>query len=313
MSFTINNKQLPPIAVGTWGWGTGANGSGIVFGSKPDHDRLKESFDIAYGSGFTLFDTAHVYGMGTAEKLLGEFADGKQIILSNKYTPVSKFSEDKVSSMYGESLRDLGDRKPDIYWLHQPKYIEETLTCLCKMQKEGKIGSIGVSNFGLEQLRLADKVVKKNGCTIAGVQNHFSLLFRESLDNGVVDWCSKNGAVFFAYMVLEQGALTGRFTSKNPLPFFSRRGMAFTRQRLKKIEPLLAELEDVGKAHGLTVSQTSAAYAIARGTLPIIGVTKPYQAADLAKIASAPLSSDEAARLEKAADDTGVRVKAGWE
>ena len=312
MSFVINGKELPAIAVGTWAWGSGTNGSKMVFGSKSNPEALKESFEIAFKSGFTLFDTAAVYGMGNSEKILAEFADGKDFIFSDKYTPLKKFSPEKVDNMYSESVEKFNGRIPDIYWLHQPKYIEETLPYLCQMQKDGKIGSIGVSNFDFEQLQAANDIVKKNGCTIAGVQNHFSLLHRDSDKNGVLEWCKNNNAVFFAYMVLEQGALTGKFNSKKKMPFFSRRGFAYNKH-LKKLEPLFKELEDIGKKHGLTISQTATAYAISKGTLPIIGVTKPYQAKELAKTASEVLSKGEILQLETTADEIGVKVKAGWE
>ena len=313
MSFEINGKKLPAIAVGTWAWGSGMNGNGIVFGSKADPEKLRESFDTAMKSGFNLFDTAAVYGMGSAEKLLAQLSANKDIIYSEKYTPLKKYSADRVDKMYSDSVEIFSGRKPDIYWLHQPKYIEGTLAHLCEMKKEGKIGSIGVSNFDLGQLKLADKIVKEHGCKISGVQNHFSILYRASEENGVLKWCKDNGVVFFAYMVLEQGALTGKFTAKNPMPMFSRRGMAFNKSRLKKIEPLLEKMKTVGESYGISVSQVAAAYAISKGTLPIIGITKPYQAEELAKTASVRLSDDEIKLLEKTAGETGVKVKAGWE
>ncbi len=312
MSYTINGKEIPSVAIGTWAWGGGTNGSKMVFGSKSDPDTLKESFDIAFKNGFTLYDTSAVYGMGNAEKLLAEFADGKDFIFSDKYTPMKKFSPETVDKMYSESVEKFSGRIPDIYWLHQPRYIEETLSYLCKMKKDGKIGSIGVSNFNFEQLQLANDIVRKNGCTIDGVQNHFSLLHRVSEKNGVLEWCQNNNAVFFAYMVLEQGALTGKFNSKKKMPIFSRRGFAYNKH-LKKIEPLLAELEEIGKKHKLTVSQTATAYAISKGMVPIIGITKPYQAEELSKTVSEKLTKGEILQLETTADETGITVKAGWE
>lgn len=312
MSYKINGKEIPSVAIGTWAWGSGTNGSKIVFGSKSDPDTLKESFDIAFKNGFTLFDTAAVYGMGNAETLLAQFTDGKDFIFSDKYTPLKKFSAEAVDKMYNESIEKFNGRIPDIYWLHQPRYIRETLPYLCKMQKDGKIGSIGVSNFSFEQLQLANDIVKKNGCSIAGVQNHFSLLHRVSEKNGVLEWCQNNNAVFFAYMVLEQGALTGKFNSKKKMPFFSRRGFAYNKH-LKKIEPLLESLEEIGKKHKLTISQTATAYAISKGMVPIIGITKPYQAEELSKTVSEKLTKGEILQLETTANETGVTVKAGWE
>ena len=313
MSNVINGKILPSIAIGTWAWGSGANGNGIIFGTKSSPNILKEGFDIATKMGFKFFDTSAVYGMGTAEELLASFSKDTDIILSDKYTPMKRFKQSRIDEMYNSTVEKFGGRIPDIYFLHQPKQIEETLTYMCKMKNEGKIGSIGVSNFDLEQLKLADEVVKKYGCTISGVQNHYSLLYRTSEENGVINWCKENGVVFFAYMVLEQGALTGKFTAEHPMPRFSRRGTAFNKKKLAKIEPLITQMEVIAHAHGLSVSETAAAYTIAKGALPIIGVTKPYQAQSLIKTTNASLSKDEIEKLERAAQDTGVKIKASWE
>ncbi|WP_305182901.1 aldo/keto reductase [Schaedlerella sp.] len=50
------------------------------------------------------------------------------------------------------------------------------------------------------------------------MQNHFSLLHRSSERAGILDYCKENGIAFFAYMVLEQGALTGRYNEAHPFP-----------------------------------------------------------------------------------------------
>ena len=96
------------------------------------------------------------------------------------------------------------------------------------------------------------------------------------------------------------------------MPLFSRRGFVYNKH-LKKLEPLFEELESIGKKHGLTVSQTAIAYAISKDTLPIVGITKTYQAKELSKIASEKLTNGEILQLETTADEIGIKVKAGWE
>ena len=54
MSYILNGKTLPPIAVGTWGWGSGTNGSKMVFGSKADPNEIRESVNIAIKSGLPI-------------------------------------------------------------------------------------------------------------------------------------------------------------------------------------------------------------------------------------------------------------------
>lgn len=65
------------VMIGTWAWGSGYNGSGMIFGSKSDEQTLKCTFDKAVELGFTKWDTAAVYGMGSCEKLLGGFINGR--------------------------------------------------------------------------------------------------------------------------------------------------------------------------------------------------------------------------------------------
>ena len=79
------------IMIGTWAWGTGSNGSSMVFGKKQDPDVLKQSFEKAVSYGFTNWDTAAVYGMGTCETLLGTLiAKRDDIFISTKFMPNTK-------------------------------------------------------------------------------------------------------------------------------------------------------------------------------------------------------------------------------
>lgn len=313
MSYSINGKIIPPIAVGTWAWGSGMNGSKMVFGTAVEEELLKECFDIALEGGFRLFDTAAVYGMGEAERILGELSKNENIILSDKFTPSKGFSQRKIDTALNGSTEKLNGKIPDIYWLHSPQNIEKNLEYFCELKRQNKIGGIGVSNFGFEDLMLAVDVLKRNGCKLSGVQNHFSLLYRRSEEVGVLDWCKNNGVPFFAYMVLEQGALTEKYNKNNPMPRFSRRGMTFTKSKLKKTEPLIKLLESVGNKYNITVSETAVAWSISKGCVPIIGVTKPYQAESLKRSADATLTADDVKFLEDTAKATGISIGASWE
>lgn len=313
MKYSINGKSIPNTAIGTWAWGSGINGSKMVFGTKNDISVLKECFDFACNNGFNLWDTAAVYGMGESERILGKFAKDRDIILSDKFTPSGHFSADKIDKVLSGSTEKFNGKIPDIYWLHSPQNIEENLSRMCKLFNDGKIGGIGVSNFGIKDLALAQRVVENNGCKISGVQNHYSLLYRVSEQKGILNWCRERGIPFFAYMVLEQGALTEKYNSKNPFPIFSRRGMAFPKKRLQKIEPLISELHIIGGRYGLSIAETATAWAISKGTVPIIGITKPYQVQSLIKLSNVLLDNKEIKKLEKTADDTGVVVAGSWE
>ena len=73
------NGERPVCMVGTWAWGTGSNGSRIVFGHKYPKEQLRETFEAACDKGIYLWDTAEVYGMGEAERILGDFIKGKMM------------------------------------------------------------------------------------------------------------------------------------------------------------------------------------------------------------------------------------------
>lgn len=312
MQYRINGKTIPKFAVGTWAWGVGVNGSRMVFGTSADEAEIEKAFNTAYQKGFILWDTAAVYGMGNAEKILGKYVKNKSIFLSDKYTPKKKFNTEEIKQTLNQSIERVGII-PDIYWLHLPMNIEENLTYMCSLLNEGKIGSIGVSNFSLEQIKKAEKILEGYGFKLAGVQNHYSLIFRKYETENMLSYCKEKGIPFFSYMVLEQGALTGRFNSKNGFPIFSRRGMAFPKSKLKKLESLFETLKQIGEKYDLTIAETALAWAASKGTIPIVGITKEYQAAALAKLNDIILTQNEIDTLEKSAKSTGIEVKASWE
>ncbi|MDO5558173.1 MAG: aldo/keto reductase [Oscillospiraceae bacterium] len=313
MKYYINNSKIPPVAIGTWAWGSGMNGSKMIFGTSSDESTIKEAFAAAYKNGFNLIDTSAVYGMGNAERILGDCIKNKSIILSDKYTPSTKFDPKSIEDMLAASTSRLHGKIPDIYWLHMPVNLEKNIEHMCRLLKQKKIGSIGVSNCSMEQILKAQEIINRFGFKLAGVQNHYSLLYRSSEKSGITRWCQENSVPFFAYMVLEQGALTGRFDGEHGFPFFSRRGFAFPKRKLRRIEPLLVKLKNIGESHGISTAQTAIAWAIAKGTVPLIGVTKPYQAKSLVKLDTIILSESETAVLDSTAEATGIEVPGIWE
>lgn len=82
---------------------------------------------------------------------------------------------------------------------------------------------------------------------------------------------------------------------------------------MAEIEDLVAELKKIGEKHNASPAQIATAWAIAKGTLPIIGVTKVKQVEEAAAAAQITLSSEEVSRLEKLGDETGVQTLREWE
>ena len=183
---------------------------------------------------------------------------------------------------------------------------------LIPIAKSGQIRSIGVSNHNLAELKRANEILAAGGLKVSAVQNHYSLLHRSSEHAGILDYCKKNEITFYSYMVLEQGALTGNYDPAHPFPKGSARAVSYN-HALPKLESLVKEMKGIAAVHDVTVAQVATAWTIAKGTLPIIGVTKVRHVEDAAKAAALELSPYEIRRMEELAEKTLVKTLREWE
>lgn len=312
MEYTLNGKTENTCMIGTWAWGTGSNGGKMVFGKSYSREQLAETFHAAYGAGFTFWDTAEVYGMGTAETLLGELIKDKEVTLSTKHFPNKKHKPGECRAALEASLERLGVDCVDLYWLHSPQNLEQNMTELAECQKAGLTKSIGLSNGSAGQIQLADEVLRANGVRLAAVQNHYSLLAIER-EAEALRYCADNSILFFGYMILEQGALSGHYDAKHRFPTFSMRGFSFGKGKFKRIQGLIDYERELAMKYGVDCSQIPIAWAVAKGVIPIIGLTKPNHAQSLNDGLSLVLTGDEIAELEKLALASGVTCKGAWE
>ena len=302
----------PKIALGAWAWGNDG-----TFGTNFTEKDLLPIFDAAMKSGLNLWDTAYVYGMGTSEEVLGKFLRSvprESYLISTKFTPqcANPDAENAVIEMYEGSVKRLGTEFMDFYWIHNPVGAPEWTRKLIPLAKSGKIGKIGLSNHNLAEIKEAAEILGAEGLKVSAIQNHYSLLNRSSETSGILDWCKANGAIFFSYMVLEQGALSGKYDTKHPFPAESARGQVYN-PVLSQIEKLNAAMKKIADVHNVEVAQLPVAWAIAKGTLPILGVTKVKHVEDAVKAANLVLSSDEIKNLEELADKAEINTIRVWE
>ena len=305
--------NLPKIALGAWAWGNDG-----TFGDGIDAADLKPIFDEAMSAGLNLWDTAYAYGMGTSEKVLAGFLKNlprESYLVSDKLTPqcLDATSSDPVAAMHNMQLDLMGLDHFDIYWVHNTAQAPNWTRALAEFfQGRKDVPMIGVSNHNLAEIKEADAILREHGLRLGAVQNHLSLINRSSEDSGILDWCRKNDVVFFSYMVLEQGALSGKYDTAHPMPKGSARAQTYN-PVLDKLEVLNAKLAEVAKAHGVGVAQVPVAWAIAKGTLPIVGVTKKRHVTDAAAAAAVSLTNAEVAELEELADSLGINAIRFWE
>ena len=307
---------MTKIALGTWAWGAGAFGGDSVFGSNTNVENLKPVFDAAMKAGLNLWDTATVYGMGESEKILASLAKDykrEEVEISTKFTPqLAEVYENSVEKMAEASLERMGLDYIDIYWIHNPMDVERWTPGLIPLFKSGKVKRVGVSNHNIKEIKRANEILGEAGFKVSAVQNHFSLLYRSSEKGGILDFCKENGIEFWAYMVLEQGALSGKYNKENPLPAESDRGKKYN-PVLDQLSALTDEMKKIGAQYNASCSQVGIAWANAKGTLPIIGATKERHVIEAAEAAKIQLKAEEVARLEQLADATGVDTRGGWE
>ena len=305
-------KNLPKIALGAWAWGNDG-----TFGGDITAESLRPIFDTAMAHGLNLWDTAYAYGMGTSEKVLAGFLKGlsrNAYLVSDKFTPqCANGRPTAMADMIEMQLQLMELDRFDIYWIHNvwdaPHWTEE----LAKyFENKNDVPLLGVSNHNLAEIKQANEILKAHGLKLSAVQNQYSLINRSSEDSGILDYCRENGIHFFAYMVLEQGALSGKYDTAHPMPAGSARAETYN-PVLDKLEILNSELKKLAEKYGVGTAQIPVAWAIAKGTLPIIGVTKENQVLDAVKAANITLTTEDAAELEKVADSLDLNVIRFWE
>lgn len=309
-------NAYPSLALGAWSWGAGAAGGDTVFGNHLSHDALRAVFEAALAQGLNLWDTAAVYGEGSSETILGDFVKAvprERVILSTKFTPqIADDSDACMQHMIDGSKARLHTDVIDLYWIHNPADVERFTPMLIPLAESGQIKAIGLSNHNLAELKRAAEILGAANLKVAAVQNHYSLLHRSSEKAGILDYCRDNGMVFFAYMVLEQGALSGKYGPEYPFPAGSERAAVYN-DHLAELQTLVQALRTIGERHAASPAQVATAWAIAKGTLPIIGVTSVRQVEEAAQAAKLTLAAEEIVELERLGDACQVSMLRAWE
>jgi aryl-alcohol dehydrogenase-like predicted oxidoreductase len=217
-----------------------------AFGRRVDADGLSAILRAARDTGVTLLDTADVYGdpPGASEAMLGEAMLGQR----DEFVVATKFgmsmrgdngpdhgvrgSRNYVRRAVEGSLRRLQTDYLDLYQLHVPDDvtpIEETLSTLTDLVREGKVRYLGCSNFAGWQVADADWTARSAGLErFVSVQNRYSLLDRR-IEQEVVPACETFGLGVLPFFPLEYGLLTGKYRRGQAAPAGSRADLDPTR------------------------------------------------------------------------------------
>jgi aryl-alcohol dehydrogenase-like predicted oxidoreductase len=249
----------------------------------------------ALDAGVTFIDTADVYGReyGLSETLLGNVLRGRrdEVVIATKFghsaipSPITSWgaggSRRYIRLAVEGSLRRLQTDWIDLYQLHTPDPntpIDETLSALDDLVREGKVRYIGHSNLPAWQLAEAELVARQLGTVrFVSAQDEYNLL-RRRVEAEVLPATRHFELGFLPYFPLQNGLLTGKF-SRAEQPADTR----IMRQRPYIVEQapwdVLERYADFAAARGISMLEATFGWMLAEPALSsvIAGATKPEQ------------------------------------
>ncbi len=303
-TITLGNTEIriSPLGIGTWAWGDRFFWN---YGSDYSAEDVRAAFVAAVETGINFFDTAEVYGMGRAERFLGELTaqTTEPVVIATKFFPFPwRVRRAAMKRALRLSLKRLGKESVDLYQIHfpwPPRSPDFWVRALGEMVQAGLTKAAGVSNFNAEQMRRAHAILAAQGIPLASNQVHYSLLHRAPETNGVLAACKELGITLIAYSPLEMGLLTGKYSPENPPRGI--RSRRYTKAYLARIQPLIGLMREIGRAHGnKTPAQVALNWVICKGAVPIPGAKNARQAESNAGALGWRLTEEEIAALDNA-------------
>jgi aryl-alcohol dehydrogenase-like predicted oxidoreductase len=298
-----NFLQEAEIGLGAWSWG---DRTFWHYGHGYTDDDIAAAFQTSLAAGANLVDTAEIYGSGRSERLLGQFIKNthQKVFVATKFFPIPyRFTKNSVLRALRGSLERLGLEHVDLYQLHWPSPVvpvETYVEGLALTVQSGLAQNVGVSNYNLNQMQRASKVLAKHGISLASNQVEYNLLERKVERNGLLEQCKESGTRLIAYSPLAMGMLTGKYTVETPPP--APRGRKYA-SILKELPLLLSLLTEIGNSHGdKTAGQVALNWVICKGGLPIPGAKTAKQAEQNVGAIGWRLSSEEVKALDSASD-----------
>ena len=254
---------LGTFVMGGWIWG------GI------DEKNAVKAIQASIDNGVNLIDTAPIYGMGLSEELVGKGIKGRRekVVLATKCGLVWHLKKgnhfldydegvavhrylgsDSIRYELEKSLKLLNTDYIDLYqthWQDSTTPIEETMSVLLDMKKEGKIRAIGVSNITIEEL----KEYKLHG-QLDSDQEIYSMLDR-GIEKDILPWCKENDVSVLAYSPLSRGLLTGKVDSNYEFKGDDARieMPRFSIENRNKINSVLDKIRPFAEKYGITLAQ----------------------------------------------------------
>ncbi|MEW6364782.1 MAG: aldo/keto reductase [Acidobacteriota bacterium] len=300
--------ELTVVGFGTWALG----GGGWAFGWGPQDDRVStEAIHAALEGGINWIDTAPVYGLGHAEEVVGTALKNRRprpiiatkcgLVWDDRRKIRGCLRATSVRAEAEASLRRLRVDVIDLYQIHWPNpdgEIEEGWAAIADLIREGKIRYAGVSNFSVDQVRRAQRIMP-----IASLQPPYSLLQRD-IEREVLGFCAEYNIGVVAYSPIQKGLLSGTFTRERamslPQDDHRRKDPMFLDPQLSANLALVERLREVAERRGVTVAQLAIAWVLRRPevTAAIVGGRSPAQVAATLRSADLLLAREDVETID---------------
>ncbi|MGK5731879.1 aldo/keto reductase [Streptomyces sp. URMC 124] len=307
----IGNLSVHPLALG-----------GNVFGWTADEAESFAVLDAYAAAGGNFIDTADVYSAwvpgnegGESETVIGKWFASRgnraDIVLATKVgagVPEPRgLRASVIKAAVEESLRRLRTDYIDLYYTHydDPSVpVEEFITALDALVKEGKVREIAASNITPERLAEALEFSEASGLAkYVAIQPHYNLVSRDTYEGELAAVAAKHGLAAVPYYALASGFLTGKYRPGKTVDS-ARAGKAGEYLASERGQRVLTALDEVAAAHGAEVATVALAWLAARPTVatPLASARTVEQLAPLLAVADLKLTEAELKGLTEASE-----------
>jgi len=299
--------ETPNIGLGCMGMTQIAGND--VYGKADEAESIK-TIHRSLELGGNFLDTADLYGPLLNERLIAKAIKGSR----DKYIIATKFGfeiddneqltwnfngkKDYVKKAVERSLKNLETDFIDLYYLHRvdPNTpIEETVSAMSDLVKEGKVGYIGLSEVSSATIRKAHAIHP-----LTAIQTEYSLFERNAEEEDIIKTLNELGIGFVAYSPLGRGFVSGEIKTPEDFPAndFRRTIPRFQGEQFYKNLELVDAIKNLADEKQITPSQIAIAWVIAKGHLPIPGTKRVKYLEQNIEAAGIVLSSEEMDKLE---------------
>lgn len=293
----------------------------MMFGAvgNPDHDDCVRIIHAALDQGINFVDTADMYGQGESEQIVGKALRGRRddVVLATKVHFQMGEGRNRggnsrrwILKAVEESLKRLNTDWIDLYQVHRPDHntdIEETLSVLDDLVRQGKVRAFGCSTFPPEEIVEAHHVSERRGLgRFRTEQPPYSILAR-GIEASVLPVCQRYGMGVLVWSPLAFGFLSGKYRKDQPIDMTTGRAAL----RPAQFDPAIAEnaakldiveqLVELATSIGCTLPQLAIAFTVAHPavTSAIIGPRTMRHLDDLLKGAALTLDDATLDRIDE--------------